>query len=102
MKSHNQRASWVERVYQVYASILLFTIEGSQGRNSNRTGTWRQELVERPWRGAEYLLAPHAFLSLLADKTQDHQPSNSTIHSGLPTPPLQQSLHECPTGLLTA
>jgi len=28
--------------------------EGSQDRNSNRAGTWRQELMQRLWRGAAY------------------------------------------------
>jgi hypothetical protein len=27
------------------------------GQNSNRTGPWRQELMQRPWRGAAYWLA---------------------------------------------
>jgi hypothetical protein len=30
----------------------LFIIKGSQDENSNRAGTWRQELVQRLWRGA--------------------------------------------------
>jgi hypothetical protein len=30
-----------ERVYLGYTYILLFIIEGSQDRNSNRAGTWR-------------------------------------------------------------
>ena len=33
-----------------------FIIEGSNGRNSNRVGIWRQELIQRPWRGAAYNL----------------------------------------------
>jgi hypothetical protein len=37
-----------ERVNSAYTSILLFIIEGSQDRNSNRAGTWRQELMKRP------------------------------------------------------
>ena len=36
--------------------------EGGQDRNSNRAGTWRQELMQRPWRGADYWLAQPAFL----------------------------------------
>jgi hypothetical protein len=35
--------------------------EGSQGRNSNKMGTLRQELMQRPWKGAVYWLSP-AFL----------------------------------------
>ena len=47
-----------ERVYLVYT----FIIEASQDRYSNRTGAWRQELMQRPWRGAAYWLAQPAFL----------------------------------------
>jgi hypothetical protein len=43
-----------ERVYLAYTSTLLFTAEGSQDSNSNSTGTWRQELMQRPWSGAAY------------------------------------------------
>jgi hypothetical protein len=37
-----------ERVYSAYTSILLFITEGSQGRNSNRAGSWRQKRMQRP------------------------------------------------------
>jgi hypothetical protein len=30
-----------------------------------RAGTWRQELIQRPWRGAAHWLAPHGWLSLI-------------------------------------
>jgi hypothetical protein len=39
-----------ERVYLIYASILLFVIEGIQDRNSNMAETWRQKLMQRPQR----------------------------------------------------
>jgi hypothetical protein len=42
-----------ERVYLANTSTALF-IEGSQDRSSNRTGFWRQELMQRPWRGTAY------------------------------------------------
>ena len=48
--------------YLVYASIHRLVIEGSQDRNSSRAGTWRQELVQRPWRTAAYQLAQPVFL----------------------------------------
>jgi hypothetical protein len=38
-----------ERVYSAYTSILLFITKGSQVR--------KQELIQRPWRDATYLLA---------------------------------------------
>jgi hypothetical protein len=38
-----------ERVFSVYTSTLLFITKGSQDRNSNRAGTWRQELMQKPY-----------------------------------------------------
>jgi hypothetical protein len=35
-----------ERVYSAYTSTLLFISKGNQVRNSNRAGTWRQEVQE--------------------------------------------------------
>jgi hypothetical protein len=51
-KNHDQSNSGEGRVYLDYAFRSLFINEGSQGRNSNIKGTWRQELMQRPWRGA--------------------------------------------------
>jgi hypothetical protein len=34
--------------------LLLFIIEGSQDRNSNKSGSRRQELMQRPWRDVTY------------------------------------------------
>ena len=58
-----------ERVYSAYTSISLLIIEGSQDRNSNRAGSWRQELMQRPWKDAAYWIVPYAcsvcFLAVL-------------------------------------
>jgi hypothetical protein len=54
MKYHDHKQAGKERVYLSYTSISLFIIEGSQGRNSNRAGTKRQELIQRQQRGAAY------------------------------------------------
>jgi hypothetical protein len=48
------------RVYVAHISISLFIIEGSQDRNSKRTGTWRQELMQ-----GHVLMACSACLFLL-------------------------------------
>jgi hypothetical protein len=66
-----QKPPGEERVCFLYSSIALFITEGSQCRNSHRAGTWRQELMQRPCRGAAYGLAPHGLLSY---RTQDHHP----------------------------
>ena len=36
-----------ERVNSAYVSIVLFIFKRSQSRNSDRAGTWRQELMQK-------------------------------------------------------
>jgi hypothetical protein len=48
MKHRDQKQLAEERVNLAHASIALLIIEGSQDRNSNWAGTWRQELMQRP------------------------------------------------------
>jgi hypothetical protein len=55
-----------ERVYWAYPSIPLLIIDGSQVKNSNKEGTWRQELMQRPWKGAVYWLVHHGLLTMLS------------------------------------
>ena len=64
------------------------SIEGHQGRNSKWAGTWRQELMQEPWRDAAYCLVPHDLLSLLSYRTQNQQPRDGTTHHGLGLSPL--------------
>jgi hypothetical protein len=49
-----------------------------------KSGTWRQELMQRPWKGAAYWLAPHGLLSLLSYRT--HQQRNGATNNGLGFP----------------
>ena len=72
-----------ERVYSAYTSTLLFITKGSQDRNSLRVRTWRQELMQRPWRDVTYWLASPGLFSLLYYRTQDYQPRDGTTHHGL-------------------
>lgn len=46
-----------EIVHLAYTSILLFIIKRSQDKNSNRTGTWKQELTQRLQRSGLLLVA---------------------------------------------
>jgi hypothetical protein len=71
-----------KRVYSVYTSTLLFITKGSQNRNSHMAETWRQELMQRPWRDAAYWIASPGLLILLSYRTQDHQPRDGTTHNG--------------------
>ena len=70
-----------ERVY--LTSTLLFITKGSQDRNSNKAGTWRQESMQRLWRVAAYWLAHPGLLNLLSYRTRDHQFRDGTTHNGL-------------------
>ena len=69
-----------EGTYLAHTSILRFIIEGSQDGNSNRAGSWRQELMQRPWRSAAYWFASHGLLSLLSYRI-------GTTYHGLGPPP---------------
>jgi hypothetical protein len=55
-----------ERVHSACISTLLFIAKGSQDRKSHRAGTWRQEPMQAPWRGAAYWLASPGLPSLLS------------------------------------
>jgi hypothetical protein len=47
----------VRRIYLFYIFILHFIIKENQGRNLKREGIGRrQEMIQRPWRFAAYLL----------------------------------------------
>jgi hypothetical protein len=61
-----------------YTSTSYFISKSSQDKNPKIAGTRRQELMQRPWRGAAYWLAPHGFISQLSYSTQDHHPGDNT------------------------
>jgi hypothetical protein len=46
-KHHDQKASWGENGL---FGLRLQIIDGNQDRVSRRAETWRQELMQRPWR----------------------------------------------------
>jgi fatty acid desaturase len=83
MKLHDPKQAGEERVYLTYTSTLLFTTGRSQDRNSSRTRSWGQELIQRPWRSAAYWLALYGLLNLLSYRTEDHQSRDGTTHNGL-------------------
>ena len=63
-----------------------FIIKSREGRNLSRAGTWRQEQMQRPWRGVGYWLVPDGLLSLLMYRTQDDQLRVSTTYNKLAFP----------------
>jgi hypothetical protein len=60
------KTTWRGRVCLAYTFIALCITEGSEDRNSNREGTWRQELIDGGHGGV--------LLSLLSYRPQDHSP----------------------------
>lgn len=63
--------------------ISLSIIKGNQDRNSNRAGTWRQGLMQRPWSCALYFLVSHGLLSLLSYRIQNHKPRGVSTYNRL-------------------
>lgn len=49
-------------------------------------GTWRWELMQRPWEDSAYWLTQHGLFSLLAYRIQDYQPRYDPTHNGLGPP----------------
>ena len=83
MKHHDHKASWGGK------GLLGSHCQSSslEVRSSSRAGTWRQELMQRPWKSVAFWLTPHDLLNLLSDRTQNHQPRDGPIHNGLGPPP---------------
>jgi hypothetical protein len=55
IKYQDQKQVGEKRVYLTYTSTSLFITKGNQDRNSSRDRTWRQELMQRRWRGTGLL-----------------------------------------------
>ena len=60
-----------------------------------RARSWRQELKQKPWRGATYWLALYGLLSLLSYSTENYQPRGGTSYKNH-----QSSVIKLTTGLL--
>jgi hypothetical protein len=79
---HDQEASWGGKgLFSLHGHIAVHH-QGSQHRNSHRAGTWRQELMQSPWRDVTYWFASPGLLSLLSYRTQVYQPRDATTHNG--------------------
>jgi hypothetical protein len=94
VKHRDQSVLGEERVY-----FILHLKSPSLGEAM--AGTWRQELLKRPWRNAAYWLAPLGLPSLLSYRMQDHLPRSSITHNGLDPPPSINNLKKLPILLLS-
>ena len=65
--------------FQFHSTVYYLEKSGQE----LRAGTWKQELMQRPWRGAAYWLVPHGMINLCSYRTQDHQPRDGPSHNGL-------------------
>jgi hypothetical protein len=79
------KATW--RVKSFISSYKLYSIiDRSQGRNSSTAGSWKQELIRRPWKNAASWLAPHCLLSLLSYIIHAHPPKDVITLYGMDPP----------------
>lgn len=77
------KATRGKRVYLASTSTLIFILEGSQDRNSSKTKTCREELMQRHQEGSCWLACSHGLLSHLSERIQDHHPKQGTTYNGL-------------------
>jgi hypothetical protein len=63
---HTTKVTWGKK--GLFSLLFHITVHyQSQDRNSSRAGTLRQELMQRPWRGATLCLAPHDLLAFFIE-----------------------------------
>ena len=77
-------------VWVFWLHVCLFVLhfhvtvhhQGSQDRNSNRVETWRQELMQTPWRGAAYWLLSLACSACFLTEPRTVSPGMAHIWAG--------------------
>jgi hypothetical protein len=74
--------------------FIIVHLEGSQDRHSKRAGTWREELMQKPWRNTVYCLALHGFTVCFLIEPKTTSSESVTIHNGLG--PSHQTLRKMP------
>jgi hypothetical protein len=80
MKHHSQKQVGRKGfILLLFPHALPFITKGSQDRNSSRAGIWRQELMQRPWRGAAYWLSSRDLVCFLIE------PMTTSSGMALPT-----------------
>lgn len=83
------KATWERK--GLFNSQFHITVHhlSTEGGNSCRAGTWRQELTQKTSRGTACWLAPH---SLHSHRTQDYQLINGTTQWDGPPPPIAKKI----------
>ena len=66
-----------------YYTLLYHIPSLREVRAGSQARTWRQDLKQRPWRNAAYVLAYPDLLSLLPYITQNYLPQGGTTQNGL-------------------
>jgi hypothetical protein len=75
-KPHDQKQA-------VRRGFIWFTLPlGSPPLQEVRKGTWRQELMQRPWRGDASWLAPHGLLSCFLIEPRTTNPGMAPSRMG--------------------
>jgi hypothetical protein len=82
MKHHDQKASWGGKSL-IGLHFHIVPHHQRKSGQSSRVDTWKQELIQMPWRGAAYWLAFHGLLSLLSCRTEDLESRDGTTYSRL-------------------
>lgn len=85
-RCHEEKLLGEEMVYSAHSSISQFIIKSSEHSNPSRAGTRRQEVMQRPRRGAAHWLSPYDLLKPLSCGTQDHQCRDGRAGGGLGPP----------------
>jgi hypothetical protein len=73
-----------EKVYLAYPFHIAIHHQSQDG-HPNRAGSWKWELMPRPWRGTSYYLVPPDLLSLLLYRMQDPKSRDGIKHTLLIT-----------------
>ena len=74
------------------------TVYQGKSRQRLKAGSWRQELMQKPWRSAAYWLASRGFLSWLSDTVQGHLPRGWHHPQWTVPSHIDQKPRKCPMG----
>jgi hypothetical protein len=86
MKCHDQKQTG-EGGKGLFWLKHLFIIAGNKERKSGRAGTWRQELMQRSWKGAVYWLALHGYSDYFLIESRTTSPGMYPPQNDLGLPP---------------